>query len=134
MKTRSRQSGSVISFIVIGVVLVIMTAGVLYWVRHKDAPVTTPPKTPGVTLPGAPEATPPKGDDKTPQPDTTSDAPAGDSTPQTTPSDNPATAPTDVTALSQTGSGDTALQLIAIGALVAVTAGFVRSRSQRSSL
>ena len=135
MKVRSNQKGAVASFIVIGVILVIVTAGVLYWVRHKDEPSVA--EKPGTT--SQPVTTPAKDDDKTSQPETTTTTPAGGTTaPETTTPSTSATTPStttpSVTSLSQTGPADTAMELLALGALAATVASFIRSRNLRSSL
>ena len=133
MTVRSNQTGSIASFIVIGVVLVILTAGTLYWARHKDTSSVS--EKPGTT--SQPVTTPGDADDKTSQPDTTDTAPTGDTTtPQSTTPDTTTTpvATPSVTSLSQTGPADTAMELLALGALAATVASFIRSRNLRSSL
>ena len=138
MNERSNQGGSVASFIIIGVVLVIMTTGVLYWVRHKDAPIARESPTPEVTLPGESAPTDTNKDDAKPSEDKNTSpstpeetnksvtAPSADSTPVAT--------QTDDGALPTTGPADTALELIAIGALAVAGISFVRSRNHASSL
>lgn len=130
MKTRLHQVGSVASFIIIGVVFVLMTTGVLYWVRHKDdAPARQ--GTPVVTAPKTEKTTP--QDEKKDTPSETAPAPAATNPSPSTAETAPVTQPT-VTSLSQTGPAGTALELVAVGALVATIAGFTRSRKLRSSL
>lgn len=136
MTVRSNQTGSIASFIVIGVVLVILTAGTLYWVSHKDTPSVAEKS--GTT--SQPAKTPAKTDDKTAQPNATDDStPAAEptATPQTSASastSSPSAAAPSVSSLSQTGPADTAVELLAIGALAAAVASFIRSRNLRSSL
>lgn len=129
MNVRINQAGSIANFIVIGVVLVVLTAGVIYAVRQKDTPA--PQSTPVAT---EPEKTTdkPKADD-TPATDKTESEPT--SSPASTPvAETPAVSAPTVATLSQTGPADTAAQLLAIGAISVASIGFVRSRSLRSSL
>ena len=128
MKARLSQ-GSIASFIIIGVVLVLVTTGVLYWIQHKDGSVARK-ETPAVSTPEVEESTP--KEQESADTDETS-PPAATATPSSTPEAASAPAPT-VTMLSETGPADTAFQLIAVGALVATAAGFARSRNLRSSL
>lgn len=130
MKARFNQLGSVASFIIIGVVLVLVTTGILYWVQHKDAPVVRE-ETPVVTTPET-EQTAPK-EEKNTDKEQESTPPVASDTPATTTEPTPEPAPT-VTTLSQTGPADTAFQLIAVGALAVTAISFARSRQLRSSL
>lgn len=131
MKVRINQAGSVANFIIIGVVLVVLTAGVIYAVRQTDAPA--PRETPVATQPEK-TAEAPKQDDKPqdskPTPDEAESTPA----PTPAPEESPAVAAPTVAAIPQTGPVDTAFQLVAIGAIVVAIVGFVRSRTLRSSL
>jgi cytoskeletal protein RodZ len=129
VKARFNQIGSVASFIIIGVVLVLVTTGILYWAQHKDAPAARE-ETPVVTTPETEEATP-KEEKNTDNEEAS--PPATSSEPAATPEPTPEVAPT-VTTLSQTGPADTAFQVMALGALAVTIAGFVRSRKLRSSL
>lgn len=129
MNVRINQAGSIANFIVIGVVLVVLTAGVIYAVRQRDTPASQP--TPVAT---EPEKTTdkPKVDEKPATDKTESES---TSSPASTPvAETPALPAPTVATLSQTGPVDTAAQLLAIGAISVASIGFVRSRSLRSSL
>ncbi len=128
MKARFGQLGSVASFIIIGVVLVLVTTGILYWVQHKDAPIRK--EAPVVTTPESEEAAPKEEKNIDREETAPSDT---SSTPAPTAEPTPGTAPT-VATLSQTGPKDTVFQLIALGALAVTIGSFVRSRRLRSSL
>jgi cytoskeletal protein RodZ len=138
MNGRSNQGGSVASFIIIGVVLVIMTTGVLYWVRHKDAPIARESPTPEVTLPGNDVTTDDKKDEtKSSEEDKSTSSPAPEETTKLESTSSTETTPTpqtDDAALPTTGPVDTALELIAIGALAIAGISFVRSRNHAASL
>jgi len=129
MKARFNQSGSIASFIIIGVVLVLVTTGVLYWVQHKDAPVARE-EAPAVSKPET-QKTAPKEEKSTKTDEAT---PPTENTPPSTLPETPPVAALTVTTLSETGPTDTLIQLIAVGALIATIAGFTRSRKLRSSL
>ena len=140
MNGRSNQGGSVASFIIIGVVLVIMTTGVLYWVRHKDAPIARESPTPEVTLPGDETKTDESKDQAKPNEEPNKEDTASPSeeatTPDAAPSTDTAPAPQteSTTTLPTTGPADTAVQMIAIGALAIAGIGFIRSRNHATSL
>jgi len=121
------------SFIIIGVVIVLVAGGLLYWVRQNDKPAR---ETPVVTAPTK-DKDDKKDTDKTeskPQ-DTATDTPATTDTAQPAQSETSAsTSQTTVDQLSHTGPADTAMQLIALGALAVAATSFIRSRKPRSSL
>ncbi len=129
MNKRTSQSGSIASFIVIGVILVLAAGGLLYWARHKDASVARD-NTPVVTTPGVNDGDKQKTND-TDKTDSTNSS----QTPPQVEAQPPASeeVPT-VTTLSQTGPADTAMELFALGALATVGVAFVRSRRSRVSL
>jgi len=120
------------SFIIIGAVIVLMASGLLYWIRQNDKPAR---ETPTVTSPASDkdkkdtkdtdktESKPQDTASETPASTDTTPAPAAQPTPQTT-----------VDQLSHTGPADTALQIIALGALAVAGTSFVRSRRAASSL
>jgi cytoskeletal protein RodZ len=123
------------SFIIIGVVIVLVAGGLLYWVRQNDKPAR---ETPVVTTPApAKEKSDKKDTDKTdskPQ-DTTSDTPATTDTAQPAqPEANTSVPQPTVDQLSHTGPADTVMQIIALGALAVAVTSFIRSRKTRSSL
>ncbi|MDB5177786.1 MAG: hypothetical protein JWO61_169 [Candidatus Saccharibacteria bacterium] len=127
MKTRSSQSGSVASFIIIGVIFVLVAGGLLYWARHSTSPA---PETPVVTLPG-----PQKTDDSN-KPDTNETKPedSSSSTPSTSQPETTTAPQAGVDQLSHTGPTETSLQLLVLSVLAGVVVAFVRSRNLRSSL
>ncbi len=97
---RASESGSVASFVLIGVGLVIITAGVLYWMRQPQLASVADNKTPEIAV--APTKTPEeekKQATPTPAPSTTpkespKSTPTPKETPAPTPSKTPAPTPT----------------------------------------
>ena len=133
MKARSNQGGSVVSFIVIGVALVLVAGGLLYGVRQSS---NQAPEAPGVTQPiKNDEKKPATPRDTTPQ-KPASDAPTTTETPSAA-SQAPATAPAaqpEVDQLSHTGPAETVRDLLILSTLSGVIVAFIRSRQPRSSL
>jgi cytoskeletal protein RodZ len=132
MKIRLNESGALASFVAIGVVLVLVAGGLLYWVNHKGSVETETP---------APVATEPNSSNdqsNNDREDEPSAAPSNEpAAPEAVPA--PVASPVEsaapvVTQLSETGPADTALQLLMAGLLAAFVAAFVRSRKLRSSL
>ncbi len=144
MNVRSnRQGGSIISFAVIGVVLVGLLALGLYTVKMKvdqsrsDSLATrdeTPKEQPTV-LPG--DDTGEKHKDTVPAAntdDTKKEDNGGSSTPGGSQSQSSDAANSGTQALPQTGPADTLMRLIAVGALTFAGVTYARSRSQISTL
>jgi len=133
---RTNQGGSIVGFVIIGAVLVLGSAGLLYWVSHRDA---SPIKTPEVNVPAATEKDGDKNSDQTkPEPSTpdttkedTNNAPTGETQP--TPGSTPTT-DTAVEQIPQTGPADTLMQLLVVGLLAGTIAAFIRSRQRRFTL
>jgi uncharacterized protein HemX len=99
-------------------------------VRHKDAPIARESPTPEVTLPGNDTATDENKDESKP----TQEEKEDDTTPSPATTETEALPETEVATLSQTGPADTAVQLIAVGALAVAGISFVRSRNHTASL
>ena len=124
---RTNQGGSVLGFIIIGVVLALLFIGGAYIIRQQvERSVTSGPiKAPEEQKP-QPQPQPPQNDkqpDKTP--DTTTPLP------QTPPSPTPSTK----NELPKTGPAETAGVLLALALLAGASASYVQSRRQlRSSL
>ena len=135
---RTNQGGSIVGFVVIGAVLILGSASLLYWVSHRSA---APTQTPEVSVPAASEK--PTSDDtdetKTESPtDTDSDvnkentdstqADGSQSEPKSDPSGQV------VEQIPQTGPADTLVQILVIGLLAGVVTSFIRSNKRRSTL
>lgn len=137
---RTNQGGSVASFIVVGALLVLVTVGLLYAVRQQPESGEIA-KEPEITLPGADNNTDNQNrDDKTPAADEggTQDKTSTDesSTTDETTDDETTEGDTETTVdeIPQTGPADTMMQLVAVGALTAVSSAYYRSRKVRHSL
>lgn len=151
MGSSSRQSGSIISFVVIGLVLIGLLLGGLYISKQRgrqiatnDQPVATQPVREGETQDEAPaendggtgtrETTVRPAPTPTPAPSPSRDAPAATTPPRaTTPQTTPSTGPTQI---AQTGPADFLVNGIVLFALTTATIGYVASRRDyiRSSL
>lgn len=116
---RANQGGSVLSFIVVGVILTAVLLGGVYFVRQQTAvPVSTPSQ----------GTQPPAADPKP------SDVPKEEPTkPQPQSSSQPTTAPTPAT-LPQTGPAESFIALVAVAALSVTSISYVRSRRPHLSL
>lgn len=130
---RTNQGGSIVGFVVIGAVLILGSAGLLYWVSHRDAPAT---KTPEVSVPTATENS---DKEKTETPTTSeSDGNKEDTdnarTRETPSPSTPDSTDDEVEEIPQTGPADTLMQLLAIGLLAGLVAAYVRSHKHSSTL
>ena len=140
---RTNQSGSIVSFIVVAALLVLGTAGLLYWIKRSDAPHST---TPGVAISG------PSSDKQSPGTDTqkadknmstvspsteisrSSNQKKATSQEQTTTTRTPASnsegsesSSQPVTQLSQTGPADNVVQIVMVGILAFAVAAYLQS-------
>lgn len=131
---RGYDKGSVISFVLVGLVLILATIGVLYSVRHY----TSTPKTvaePEVSLPANDATT---KDDENKTSDTSKSSDGTTSSPQnnatagsgSTSKDQTSTA----TQIPQTGPTETIGTVIVAGLLAGTGVAYIRSRRQSSSL
>lgn len=121
---RTNQGGSVVTFLVVGAVLVAVTLGGVYFVQQRgSAPVATPPSpspssSPSVSQSTAPSASPRPSTSASPRP---SASPAPTSHPTT------GTAPT--THLPETGpADDLVLAIIPTALLVGAAVSYIQSR------
>lgn len=139
---RTDQGGSVVSFIVVAALLVLGTAGLLYWVKQGDTPRSTAPD---VAVSGTEDKDSREVEEGANTQGTngnrSSDNRGADqdqTTTTDTSKDNSDTSSQPVTHLSQTGPADTVLQAVMIGVLTTASAAYIQSRKQatarRSSL
>lgn len=126
---RTNQTGSIVGFIVIGAVLIVGSAGLLYWVSHRD---TSSPNPPEVSIPAATEKKKDESSD-TPKPETSTDTTKENTDSAETNQAQAQTTPA-VDQIPQTGPADTFVQLIAISLLGGTIVAFIRSRYHRSTL
>ncbi|MDB5184124.1 MAG: hypothetical protein JWO07_805 [Candidatus Saccharibacteria bacterium] len=138
-KIRTNQGGSVVSFVVVGVILVGLVAGGIYLLRQRNdnadktpvattskAPTTSPSKSAAPSSPAATPA-PTKSTQPASQPPASNQkAAAGTVTPPSTPS-SPAVIP-------QTGPSDMIPSGIAFAALLGATVAFSQSVRARRHL
>lgn len=133
---RTNQSGSILSFVIIGGVLVLLLVGGTYVVRHMLAPAATNPapvaqkddsssntkkdeSTPDANKPNENNA--PKTDTSTPSHTDTATLPSGSTAPE-------------AQTLPTTGPGDVLTSGVMLGGLVASVAIYIRSRRELASL
>lgn len=130
---RTNQGGSIVGFVVIGAVLILGSAGLLYWVSHRDAPAT---KTPEVSVPAASENSDKEKTETPTNSDSDTNKEETDNTQTSETPSQPTSSSSDqaVEQIPQTGPADTLMQLLAIGLLAGVVAVFVRSHKHRSTL
>jgi hypothetical protein len=123
------QNGSVLSFVVIGGILVLLFVGGVYFVRQRT--LAQPEVIPSTT--GAPAAEPNKNDTPaTPRKEEPAKKDDNQSAPeQTTPNE---TQPDTSVTLPQTGPAQTLMVLVELGLLTAVLTAYMRSRNQRATL
>jgi LPXTG-motif cell wall-anchored protein len=135
---RTNQGGSVLSFIIIGVILTILLAGGVYIVRWQVTGSNPSQSTP---ISQQPPTTPPQKE--TPGDSGTShqqEPPAKEKTDPTTQTQVPQTAPVSgennsrTAALPQTGPAETIGILVALGFLSVASVSYLRSRRPELSL
>lgn len=137
-QSRTKQGGSVINFLIVGVVLAALVLGAIYVVQHRGKTDGTAPSAPSVavnsgnsTSSGSPSAQPSQSTvpSSSPKPSTTpqpSTAPQSSSAPTPAPSANnlPATGPAD----------DLVISSLPVAAIVALAAAYMQSRRARQQL
>lgn len=140
---RTNQGGSVASFIVVAALLVLGTAGLLYWTKRGDNPRAA---SPGVAV--SPTSSEKKSTPKTGETDSqkvdegtntqTNDTSRSSDEKKTSEDKSQTTNSQPVTQLSQTGPADTLLQILMAGVLTAAFVAYLQSLKQptprRSSL
>lgn len=134
---RTNQGGSVLSFVIIGVVLVALFVGGAFGVRYLLKPQTS--STGGgtaVTPAPSPKDNRPRTDDSN-KSQATPAVPAPQTSQNNPPSSNPTPAtpaPSNTKAqLPTTGPADTLATIIAVASLSSVTAAYVQSRRNRAT-
>jgi LPXTG-motif cell wall-anchored protein len=127
---RTNQGGSVLSFIIIGAVMVLLLAGGAYIVRQQSHRGTLTPAPTQISKTPAPSgnkpatSTPQKPADKKPQ-----SAPTPQPSPALTPQPVPSSPSTPATSqLPHTGPAETMSSLLAVGLLTGVSVAYLRSR------
>ena len=123
---RTNQGGSVLSFVIIGVVLAGLLVGGIYLVNRQ----LTQPVAPTAQKPA--EKPKPAPGQNTPPAESGADKPAAPSS--SAPQSNPATPNNGNLQLPATGSQETIGTLLVVGLLAGITAGYVQSRRLRLSL
>jgi len=123
-ETRTNQSGSVVSFLVIGAILAIVVIGAIYTVQNrnndpKPSPSPSVSQSSGPELPGQSPSTTPTA---SPVPSRTPTASSQPATPPATTDNLPATGPAD----------DLVMLSLPIAALVGMSVAYVRSRHDAS--
>lgn len=120
---RTNQGGSVASFIIVAALLVLGTAGLLYFVKRGDAPKA-----------GTPVAV---SDNKDKKPTSNGGQKVNEGSGSTTKNNKPSTnsttnnpGSTSVTELSRTGPAETFTQIVMVGILAAALMSYAQSRKQ----
>lgn len=142
MKRPNNQTGAVLSFLVVGALLVVVTGTVFYVASRNMDDKNVAIDTPSLILPGEDDQSTSSDTNDASTSDKTSDNDSTNTSGDATTNDNQATSTTDTTnnsdtnvdELSQTGPADTAAQIVAIGGLAFAGAAFVRSRRSKTSL
>lgn len=128
---RTNQGGSILSFVIIGGVLVLLLVGSTYAIRHLLMPVSNG------SMPVAQEDESTSGTDKSNESSVPkTDEKADTSTPSqtdNTPLPSGSTAP-EAQVLPTTGPADVLVSGLMLGSLVALVATYVRSRHELASL
>lgn len=137
---RGNQSGSVVSFAVIGVVLAMAAVGVFYYAGQQFTGTETAGEVPEISLPPS-DTAPESGDRQAESGD--SDEASQPQSPQSNDGDDKIADTSDTSdqsnsesaevalapaELSQSGPSETLATMIAVGSLAAACAGYVRSR------
>lgn len=142
---RTNQGGSVASFIIVAALLVLGTAGLLYFVKRGDAPKSGTPVAVSDNKDKKPAANNGQKVDEntgsTNRNNSNSSSNSGRGAQNNKPSTSGTTnnsRPTPVTELSQTGPAETFAQIVMVGILAAALMSYMQSRGQvatrRSSL
>lgn len=152
---QTRQTGSVVSFVIIGGILVLAAAGVMYWAGQQRSDKTDIAKTPEVSVPSATNDSDKKQpDSSTNKPDADKSSPAApgksseadkdkssqdssasnDQPAKNESKNNDSSSADNVNELSHTGPADTLAQLLAVGLLTASSVAFLQSRRQETTL
>ncbi len=132
---RTKQGGSVLSFIIVGIVLLAALAGGVYWYRqvfvpHTAPEVSTKPASPSDTSDSTKNSNSSQSSDQSkPKPsdsssNSTNSAPSQPATPAPQPSSQ----------LPKTGPADTIATMLILGVLTAATAAYGQSRRILRSL
>jgi cytoskeletal protein RodZ len=139
--SRTKQGGSVLGFVVIGVVLVLLLVGGVYAARHYWTPGSDVAKVngPATSQPGdnsnqKQSSNSANNTDNTPKPAAPAQpaAPAAPAAPApTSPTQPAAPAPTK---LPTTGPADTLASVLVLGAITAATAAYIQSLRHRITL
>ena len=126
-QARTNQGGSVVSFVVVGIVLVALVIGGVYMLQHRGG------DTPEVAKTNSPAPAPSASSSNSPVP-STSKSPAPSKSAQPTPSSSPKPVPSAAPApenMPATGPSDILPGGIAAAILLGVTVSYAQSRSAR---
>lgn len=115
---RTKRSGAVLGFIVVGVILVAALAGGVYFISRQSAEQP---------MPEAPRQVPTKQPEKKPTQDK-------DKAVDATPKQEDSSSRVVTSQLPQTGTTETIGTILALGAISGVTTSYLRSRRQIASL
>jgi LPXTG-motif cell wall-anchored protein len=123
---RTNQGGSMLSFVIVGGVLIALLIGGVYFIRNRaSVTVATPSSDQSQTEESAKMATKPDEKEVKSQPDTAKPQP------QVSSSSESAARPSE---LPQTGPAETILAMIGAGLLVGSSTAYYRSRDRRVTL
>ncbi len=124
-QARTNQGGSVVSFVVVGIVLVALVIGGVYMLQHRGG------DTPEVAKTNSPVPAPSASSSSSPVP-STSKSPAPSKSVQPVPSSSPKPAPSTVPVpenMPATGPSDILPSGIVVAILLGVTVSYAQSRS-----
>lgn len=129
MRQRTNQGGSVVAFVIVGVVLATVVSGGVYLVNQRNKDTSTQQPT---TNQPADDSQQQEGN---PTPQTQTPVP-NNTQPNPTPSNQnpPTTGVTQNSQLPSTGPADTLLAVLALGSLTATASAYVRSQAHKRRL
>ena len=137
---RTKQGGSVLSFIIVGVVLLAALAGGVYWYRHAFVPHTSPevatnPASPSESSDSTKNNNSSQSSDQLKSRSSDSSNTSTNSAPsQPAPAQPTAPTPQSSSQLPKTGPADTIGAMLILGVLTAATAAYSQSRRALRSL
>jgi cytoskeletal protein RodZ len=127
---RTKQGGSVLAFIVVGILLLALLSGGIFWISRQNKETHMPPAAPQVSQDSHPSG----GSTSAPS---IQNHDARQESQESTSSSTPAQLPSGDKAskeLPETGPRETVIASIALGLLSGVTVSYLRSRRESISL
>lgn len=131
MSMRSNQRGSVVGFVIVGIVLASSVAGGVYFVNQRDKQALNQPTAAAQQPAASPQPSKTSSDSDKSSEESTSRQSTNGATSGRGQTSTPTTG-VDANHLPSTGPADQALQLIALGVLAGALTAFIRSQRRKS--